>query len=161
MKTFKYRTVRKLLPFSPDSDECAFCLQFQDTPIHVFAKCSMTQPIWTILKKVFSNITETSFPPNSLTPLNFHVPIKFEIFTESIALILTVTNYRIWKARKKQLDSDYQKLEIVKPSNVLAMIFNYIKTRKKKESSKTNKTNYEIIKNIRTKVGRRLHNLFR
>ena len=158
--TFNYRTVRYLLPFSPEPGECALCLQFQDTAIHVFAKCSITRQIWTILKKVFDNIAETSFPLDNLTPLNSHVPIKFEIFTESIALILTVTNYCIWQTRKKQLNSDYQKLKTVKPSNVLAMIFNHIKIREKKENSQTDKTNYEI-KNIRTKVGQRLHDLFK
>ena len=101
LKTFNYRTVRYLLPFSPEPGECALCLQFQDSAVHVFANCSITRQIWTILNKVFDNITETSFPLDNLTPLNFHVPIKFEIFTESIALILTVTNYCIWQTRKK------------------------------------------------------------
>ena len=45
LKTFNYRTVRNLLPFSLDSGECALCLQFQDTAVHVFAKCSITQQI--------------------------------------------------------------------------------------------------------------------
>ena len=161
LKTFNYRTVRNLWPFSSEPVECALCLQLQDTAVHVSAKCNITRQIWTILKKVFNNITEIPFPLDSLTPLNFHVPIKFEIFTESIALILTVTNYCIWQTRKKLLDSDQQKLETGKPSNVLAMIFNHIKTRGKKESSKTDKTNYEIIKNIRLEVGRELHNLFK
>ena len=127
-------------------------LHFQDTAAHVFAKCSITRQIWTILHEVFNNIAETSFPLDNLTPLNFHVPIKFEILTESIALILTVTNYCIWQTRKKQLDSDYQKLEAVKPSNVLAMIFNHIKTREKKESSQTDTTNYETIKTSELKL---------
>ena len=116
LKTFNYRTVRYLLPFSPGPDECALCLQFQDSAVHVFAKCSITPQIWTILKKVFDNIIETSFPLDNLTPHTFHVPIKFEIFTESIALILTVTNYCIWQTRKKQLDCDSQKSEIVNPA---------------------------------------------
>ena len=129
------------------------CLQLQDTAVHMFAKCSITRQIWSILQEVLNNITETFFPLDSLTPLNFHVPIKFEIFTESIALILTVTNYCIWQTRKKQLNSDHQISETIKPSNVLAMIFNHIKTREKKKSLQTDKTNYEIIKTIRTKVG--------
>ena len=112
LKTFNYRTVRNLLPFSLDSGECALCLQFQDTAVHVFAKCSIT-------RQILNNTTKTSFPLDSLTPLNFHVPTKFEIFIESIALILTVTNYCIWQTRKKQLDSDHQKLNTVKPSSVL------------------------------------------
>ena len=54
LKTFSYRTVRHLLPFSPEPGECALCLQFQDSAVHVFAKCSITRQIWTILKKVFT-----------------------------------------------------------------------------------------------------------
>ena len=60
-----------------------------------------------------------------------------------------------------QMDSDHQKLEIVKPSIVITMIFNHIKIREKKESLQTDKTNYEIVKNIRTKVGKKLHNLIK
>ena len=160
LKTFNYRTVHYLLPFSPEPGECALCLQLQDSAVHVFAKCSITRQIWTILQEVFNKITGTSFPLDNLTPLNFHVPIKFEIFTEAIALILTVTNYCIWQTRKKQLNSDSPQLERVKPSNVLAMIFNHIRIREKKESLQTDKANYEIIKNIRLEVGRGLHNLF-
>ena len=136
LKPFNYRAVRYLFPFSPEPGECALCLQLKDTAVHVFSKRSITRQIWTILNKVLSNITETSFPLDNLTPINFHVPIKFEIFTETIALILTVTNYCIWQTRKKQLNSDYQKLDTVKPSNVLARIFNHIKTREKKKVQK-------------------------
>ena len=149
------------MSFSPEPGECALCLQFQNTAVHVFAKCSVTRQIWSILQEVFNNITETPFPLDILTPLNFHVPIEFEIFTESISLILPVTNYCIWRTRKKQLDSDHQKLETLKPSNVLAMIFNHIKIREKKESLKIDKTYLEIAKNIRLEVDRELHNLFR
>ena len=133
LKTFNYKTFRYLLPFNPEPDECALFLQLQDTAVHVFAKCSKTRQIWSILQEVLNNITETSFPLDCLTPLNFHVPIKFKIFTETIALILTVTNYCIWQTRKKQLNSDHQILETVKRNNVLAMSFNRIKTRKKKK----------------------------
>ena len=129
LKTFNYGTVRNHLPFNPEPGECALCLQFQDSAVHVFARCSITRQIWTILQDVFVNITETSFPLDNLTPLNFFVPIQFENFTESNALILTVTNYCIWQTRKKQLKSDCLKMETVKPSNVLAMIFNHIKIR--------------------------------
>ena len=132
LKTFNYRTVRKLLPFSPEPSECVLYLQLQDSAVHVFARCSITRQIWNILQDIFNNITETSFPQDNLTPLNFFVPIQFEHFTESIALILTVTNHCIWQARKKQLNSDCSKLETVKPSNVLAMIFNHMKIREKR-----------------------------
>ena len=161
LKTFNYRTVRHLLPFSLESSECASCLQLQDTAVHVFAKCSITRQIWSILQEILNNITETSFPLDSLTPLNYHVPTKFETLTEPIALILTVTNYCIWQTRKKQLDSDPLKLSTVKPSNVLARIFNHLKTRERKENSQTDKTNYEIIKHVRTEVGKKLSNLFK
>ena len=161
LKTFNYRTVRHLLPFSLESSECALCLQLQDTAVHVFARCSVTRKIWSILQEILNNITETSFPLDSLTPLNYHVPTKFETFTEPIALILTVTNYCIWQTRKKQLDSDPLKLSTVKPSNVLARIFSHLKIRERKENSQTDKTNYEIIKHVRTEVGKKLSNLFK
>ena len=41
-KTFNYRTVRYLLSFSPEPGECALCLQFQDSAVLVFAKCSIS-----------------------------------------------------------------------------------------------------------------------
>ena len=160
LKTFNYRTVHYLLPFSSEPAKCALCLQMQDSAVHVFAKCSITRQIWTILQEVFNKITKTSFPLDNLTPLNFHVPIKFEIFTEAIALILTVTNYCIWQTRKKQLNSDTPQLETVKPSNVLAMIFNHIKIQEKKESLQIDTSNYDLIKNIKIEIGRELHNLF-
>ena len=72
LKTSNYRTVRYLLRFSPKPGECALCLQLQDIAVHVFAKCSITRQIWTILQKVFNNITETSFQFDSLAhPLIF------------------------------------------------------------------------------------------
>ena len=43
LKIFNYRTVRYLLPFSPKPGECALCLQFQDSAVHVFARCSITR----------------------------------------------------------------------------------------------------------------------
>ena len=161
LKTFNYRTVRHLLPFSLESSECALCLQLQDTAVHVFARCSITRQIWSILQEILNEITETSFPLDSFTPLNYHVPTKFETFTEPIALILTVTNYCIWQTRKKQLDSDPLKLSTVKPSNVLARIFNHLKIRERKENSQIDKTKYEIIKHVRTEVGKKLSNLFK
>ena len=108
-----------------------------------------------------NNTTEIFFPFDGLAPFNFHVSIKFKTFTESIALNLTVSNYCIWQTRKKQLDSDHQKLETVKPNNVLARIFNHIKIREKKESSQIDTTNNESIKNIRIEVGQKLQNLFK
>ena len=80
LKTFNYRTVHYLLPISPEPGECALCLQLQDSAVHVFAKCSITRQIWSILQEVLNDITETSLPLDSLTPLNFHIAIKFEIF---------------------------------------------------------------------------------
>ena len=43
LKTFNYKTARYLSPFNPELDECALCLQLQDTAVHVFAKCSITR----------------------------------------------------------------------------------------------------------------------
>ena len=43
LKTFNYRIVRNLLPFSFEPGECALCLQFQDTAVHVFAKKNLVE----------------------------------------------------------------------------------------------------------------------
>ena len=136
LKTFNYKTVRHLLPFSSDSDKCALCQQFQDSAVHVFVKCSITRQIWTILQEVFNNITETIFPLDNLTPLNFYVPVQFEIFTEYIDLILTVTNYCVWQTRKKQLNSYSPQFETIKLSNELARIFIISKLGKKRKVQK-------------------------
>ena len=45
LKTFNYRTVRNLLPFSSEPGENAMCLQFQDTAVQMFANCSITRKI--------------------------------------------------------------------------------------------------------------------
>ena len=69
LKTFNYRTVRNLLLFSPEPGEYALWLQFQDTAVHVFAKCSITRQIWMNLQEVFNVITQTTLPLDNLTPL--------------------------------------------------------------------------------------------
>ena len=43
LRIFNYRSVRNILPFCPEPGEYALCLQFQDTVVHVFAKCSITR----------------------------------------------------------------------------------------------------------------------
>ena len=60
-KTFNYRTVRILCRFSPEPVECALCLQLQNTAVHVFARCSLTRQIWSILQEVFQYPHEMNF----------------------------------------------------------------------------------------------------
>ena len=45
LKTFNYKKVRNLLPFSPEPSKCALCLHFRDTAVHVFAKSNITRQI--------------------------------------------------------------------------------------------------------------------
>ena len=65
LKTFNYRTVHYLLPFSPEPAGCALCLQLQDSAVHVFAKCSITRQIWTILQEVLIKLPK--HPSHSIT----------------------------------------------------------------------------------------------
>ena len=37
LKTFNYRTIRNLFPFSFELDKCALCKQGQDSAVHLFA----------------------------------------------------------------------------------------------------------------------------
>ena len=90
---------------------------------------------------------------NNFSPLNFHTPIQFKNFTEAIAILLTVTNYCIQQTQKKQLNLYSHKLQPVKFSNVLAMIFNHLKTLEKKEKLFTDPTRFEIVQNFRIEVG--------
>ena len=79
LKTFNYRTVCHLLPFSPEPSECALCLQLQDTAVHVFAECSITRQLWMNLQEVLNVITQITFPLDDLTPLNFYIQLSLEI----------------------------------------------------------------------------------
>ena len=84
------------------------------------------------LQEVFNVITQTTFPLDNLTPLNFHIPTQLKNFTESIASLLTATNYCIWQTRLGQLNTDLQNLKPVNHKLVLSKIFNHISTREKK-----------------------------
>ena len=88
------------------------------------------------LREVFNVITQTAFPLDNLTPLNFHIPTQFENFTESIALLLTATNYCIWQTRLGPLNTDPHNLKPVNHKLVLAKIFNHISIREKKEKKR-------------------------
>ena len=121
------------MPFSPEPSKCVLCQQFQDTAVHVFAKCSITRQIWMNLHKDFNVITQTTFPLDDLTPLNFHIPIQFENFTETIALLLTARNYCIWQTRLGRLNTELQSLKPVNHKLVLAKIFDHISIREKKK----------------------------
>ena len=136
LKTFNYRTVRHLLPFSPEPSECALCLQLQDTAVHVFAKCSLTRQLWMNLQKVLNVITQTTFPLDDLTPLNFYIRTQFGNFTETIALLFTATNYCIWQTRLRRLNTELQNLKPVNYKLILAKIFNHISIREKKEKKR-------------------------
>ena len=159
LKTFNYRTVRNLLPFSPEPGECALCLQFQDTAVHVMAKCSITRQIWINLREVFNVITQTTFPLDNLTPLNFHIPTQFENFTETIALLLTATNYCIWQMRLGRLNTDLLNSKPVNHKVVPAIIFNHISIREKKKKKRNDSIFVGIINTIKHAIARLLQNL--
>ena len=62
LNTFNYRTVRHLLPFSPEPSECALCLKLQDTAVHVFAKCSITRQLLDELTRGSERNHPNNFP---------------------------------------------------------------------------------------------------
>ena len=158
LKTFNYRTVRNLLPFIPEPSECALCLQFQDTAVHVFAKCSINRQIWMNPREVFNAITLTTFPLDNLTLLNFDIPTQFENFTETIALLLTVINYCIWQTRLRRLNTELQNLKPVNHELVLVKIFNYISMREKKGKKRNDSIFVDTINPIKHTIARLLQN---
>ena len=158
LKTFNYRTVRNLLPFSPEPGECALCLQLQDTAVHVFAKCSITRQLWMNLQEVLNVITQTTFPLDDLTPLNFYIPTQFENFTETIALLFTATNYCIWQTRLRRLNTELQNLKPVNYKLILAKIFNHISIREKKEKKRDDSIYVDTINTIKQNMAKILQN---
>ena len=88
------------------------------------------------VREFFNVITQTTFPLDDLTPFNFHIPIQFEKFAETIALLLTATNYYIWHTRLGRLNTDPQNLKPVNHILVLAKIFNHLSIREKKEKKR-------------------------
>ena len=69
LKTFNYRTVRHLLPFSLEPGECTLCLQLQDTAVHIFAKCSITRQTGPSFKKFLTISPKHLFHSIALHPL--------------------------------------------------------------------------------------------
>ena len=158
LKTFNYRTVRHLLPFSPQPSECALCLQLQDTAVHVFAKCSITRQLWMNLQEVLNVITQTTFPLDDLTPLNFYIPTQFGNFTETIALLFTATNYCIWQTRLRRLNTELQNLKPVNYKLILAKIFNHISIREKKGKKRNDSIYVDTINTIIQTMAKILQN---
>ena len=74
LKTFNYRTIWNLLPFSHELGKCALCRRGQDSAVHLFVKCSVTQQIWKLLNNLLINITRKQFTIDPLTPLSFCFP---------------------------------------------------------------------------------------
>ena len=106
LKTFNYRTIWNLLPFSSELGKCALCKQGQDSAVHLFAKCSITQQIWKFLHEILNHITKKSSTFEILTPIGFYFPLQYETYSEEISLLVTVTNYCIWRTRLEQLNVD-------------------------------------------------------
>ena len=110
------------------------------------------------LQEVFNVITQTNFPLNNLTPLNFHIPTQFENFTETIALLLTAANFCIWQTRLGRLNTDPQNLKPVNHKLVIAKIFNHISTREKQERKRSNSIFVDTINTIKHIIARLLQN---
>ena len=159
LKTFNYRTVWNLLPFSHELGKCALCRRGQDSAVHLFVKCSVTQQIWKLLNNVLINITRKQFTIDPLTPLNFCFPNQLIMFSEAVALLVTATNHCIWQTRVQQLNETPQNPEPVNHRIVLAKIFTHISNREKKEKQRTDQTFIDNIQETRHRLADLLQNL--
>ena len=95
LKTFNYRTVWNIHPFSHELGKCALCRRGQDSAVHLFAKCSVTQQIWKLLNNVLTNITRKQFTIDPLAPLNFCFSNQLVMYSEAVAFLVTATNHCI------------------------------------------------------------------
>ena len=161
LKTFNYRTVWNLLPFSSELGKCALCKQGQDSAVHLFAKCSITQQIWKSLYEIMNHITQKSSTFEILTPINFYFPLQYETHSEEISLLVTVTNYCIWRTRLGQLNVDPHTYSsnCINSKTILAKIFSYFINRTKREKKKTNTTFVKTIENIGHHLNKKLQDL--
>ena len=161
LKTFNYPTIWNLFPFSSELGKCALCKQGQDSAVHLFAKCSITQQIWKFLHEIVNHITKKFSTFEILTPINFYFPLQYETYSEEISLLVTITNYCIWRIRLEQLNVDPHTLNsnIINSKTILAKIFSYFIYRKKRERKKTDTTFVHTIENIRQHLSKKLQDL--
>ena len=161
LKTFNYRTVWNLLPFSHELGECALCRRGQDSAVHLFVKCSVTQQIWKLLNNVLIKITRKQFTIDPLTPLNFCFPNQLIMYSEAVALLVTATNHCIWQTRLRQLNEtpQNQNPEPVNHRIVLAKIFTHISNREKKEKQRIDQTFIDNIQETKYRLANLLQNL--
>ena len=150
-----------LLPFSHELGKCALCRRGQDSAVHLFAKCSVTQQIWKLLKDVITNVSQKHFIIDPLAPLNFCFPNQLVMYSEAVALLVTTTNHCIWQARVGQLNAKPQNYnpEPVNHKTVLAKIFTYISNREKKEKLRIDPTFIATIQQTKHRLADILHNL--
>ena len=159
LKTFNYRTVWNL--FSHELGKCALCRRGQDSTVHLFARCSVTQQIWKLLKDVLTNVTRKQFTIDPLAPLNFFFPNQLVMYSEAVALLVTAINHCIWQTRAGQLNATPQNHNS-KPANhriVSEKIFMYISNREKKEKQRIHPTFIDIIQETKHRLADILQNL--
>ena len=161
LKTFNYRIVWNLLPFSHELGICALCRRGQDSAVHLFAKCSVTQQISKLLKDVITNVTRKHFIIDPLAPLNFCFPNQLVMYLEAVALLVTATNHCIWQTRVGQLNATPQShnSEPVNHKTVLAKIFSHISNRQKKEKQRIDPTFIDTIQETKHRLADILQNL--
>ena len=154
LKTFNYRTVWNLLPFSHELGKCALCRRGQDSAVRFFAKCSVTQQIWKLLKDVITNVTQKLFIIDPLAPLNFCFPNQLVMYSEAVALLVTATNHCIWQTKVGQLNTTPQdhNSKPVNHKTVLAKIFMHISNREKKEKQRIDPTFIDTIQETKHRL---------
>ena len=130
LKTFNYRTVWNLFPFTSSLDKYALCLLVQDSAIHLFAKCSITKQVWKNFEDVINSIIQNPLALDPFTAINFYLPKTLENHSDQISFLLAVTNYCVWQTRNKQLKTD--NLNPIDFKIILSKLFNHITICKRK-----------------------------
>ena len=126
-----------------------------------YHSCTITQQIWKLLHEILNHITQKSSTFKILTPINFCFPLQYETYSEEISLLVTVTNYCIWRTRLEQLNVNplTYSSNCINSKTILTKIFSYFINRTKREKKKTDTTFVKTIENIGHHLRKKLQDL--
>ena len=114
LKTFNYKLVHTVLPFqtkfcnfSLDKPKsfCVFCNKGPDSAFHVFKSCERLIMIWQFLDSLIRKTTSIAVPiVQDQLSLNYSIPAPLsQLEADTITLLITITNHKIWKARNTNI----------------------------------------------------------
>ena len=110
--------------------------------------------------------SQTALPKKSSTfeiliPINFYFPLQYETYSEEISLLVTVTNYCIWRTRLEQLNVDPHTYSsyCINSKTILAKLFSYFRNRTKKQKKIADTTFVKTMENIGHHLSKKLQDL--